>query len=199
MSELVLKRQNVRWFDKPVNYTDEVKITHTCTVSTCERFVHSKRAFACFWCRMMYDDRQPYHCPLRYSPKQIVKVFEEAYTLKCNVIDDDFAEPPPFPGVKHDVESSYYEVDGNYCSWKCVMAHAVDRRSDPVYAQSETLIYLMKGDNSKIVPSPHWRLHQNYGGEFDDEKMKAAIHNEESYKRQHSLIFINHLFERKLI
>lgn len=194
--EIVLKKKNVRWFDTPVSYTDEVKITHTCNVSTCERYVHSRRAFACFWCRIRYNDRQPFHCPVRHHPAQIVKLFEESYTLKGNVADDEMASE--FPGVQHDVESSYYEVDGNFCSWNCMLSYVIDNKCDPLYSQSESLIYLMKGDNSRIVPSPHWKLHEDYGGDFSNDQFKANIGNE-SYKRQHNLVFINHLFERKLI
>jgi hypothetical protein len=196
--EITLSKKTARWFDQPVTYVDEVKLTHTCNVSTCERFIHSRRPFCCFWCHIRYNDRQPFHCPLRHHSAQIVKVIEESYTLKGNVMSDDEPLENDFPNVSHKRDSSYYEVDGSFCSWNCVAAFIEAHAHDPFYDQSMSLLYLMKGENTRIVPSPSYLLLQDYGGHLSTEDFQTLIGNQ-SYQRQHNLVFVNHIFEKKLI
>jgi hypothetical protein len=195
--EITLSKKTARWFDQPISYVDEVKLTHMCNVSTCERFVHKKIAFSCFWCHILYDDRQPFHCPLRHHAAQIVKVWE-SYTLKGNVISDEEPLENDFPNVSHKRDSSYYEVDGSFCSWNCVVAFIEANTHDPVYEQSLALMYLMKGDNESVIASPHYRLLQNYGGYMSPSDFQNLI-GKQSYQQHHNLVFINHVFEKKLI
>jgi len=113
-------------------------------------------------------------------------------------MSDDEVLEHDFPNVSHKNESNYYEVDGSFCSWNCVAAFIKENTHDPVYDQSLSLMYLMKGDVDRVVPSPHYRLLQDYGGHLSCEEFQKLIGNQ-SYQRQHNLVFVNHVFEKKLI
>lgn len=229
--ELVLKLVKKYWFQDNVSFVDQVKINHLCTVSTCELFVRMKKPFACFWCRIMYNDRQPFHCPIRYHPKQVVKSFTDSFTLKGNIgetcqvhegsvqldVEVNHASQVESVESKNDTsdnetesenmclqytskkwtESSYFEVDGCFCTASCVLAFIKENSHNPMYASSEPLLYKMMGTSEKIVESPHWKLCENYGGHLSEDQMKKAI-GKDSYQQQHNIVFVNHLFEKKL-
>lgn len=220
---LLLKLEKKYWFDEPLLFVDQSKMNHYCTVSTCERFVRFKKPFACMWCRMTYNDRNPFHCPTQYHPRQIAKRFTNSFTLKCNVgesvsldqvglIEDielqlesdedssstsnDFVFTNTDNGVC--VESSYYVVEGCFCSPSCVIAFINDNANNPLYACSEQLLYKMISTTDKIRESPHWRLHELYGGKFSDAEMRDMI-GYETFNNQQNIVFINHLFEKTII
>lgn len=217
-NQLVLKLVKRYWFQDGVEFVDQVKMNHLCTVSTCERFYRLNKPFACFWCRMLYADRQPFHCPIRYHPKQVVKSFTDSFTLKGNVgetyplqewetaaeVDDNIEvsdEESETVCIQYTskkwIESSYFEVDGCFCSPSCVLAFIKDNCNNPTFASSESLLYKMIASNEKIIESPHWKLHEAYGGNYSDSQMKQAI-GKESFQQQHTIVFVNHLFEKKL-
>ena len=225
---LVLKIEKKYWFDDPLLLVDQSKITHYCTVSTCERLVRLKKPFACVWCRLVYADRQPFHCPTQYHPRQVAKRFTNSFTLKCNVgesapLDDvnfdrvDELSPPSESGDEDSVssassdfvqfastdngvgiESSYYVVEGAFCSPSCVMAFINDNLHNPVYSCSEQLLYKMTSTTDQIRESPHWRLHELYGGKLSDQEMRNTI-GYATFKVQQNIVFINHLYEKNII
>ena len=170
--------------DNDLTFTDCVKNKHTCTISTCS---HRNSKFHCFWCRLSYKDVQPVHCPIKYYPKQAIKQYENSHILKGNVEDH----------VEY-TEQGFYEVDGSFCSWSCVLAFIYDNKHNPIYSHSEQLMYKIRNNfETTVVPSPHWRLLDIYGGQFSKNEMKQKI-GKDSYQEFHYIVFQNYIFEKKL-
>lgn len=173
--------------NESITFVDCVKNKHTCTVSTCQRLMNTKK-FYCFWCKISYRDVQPVHCPIKYYPKQAIKQYENSHILKGNVEEDS---------VEY-TEQGYYEVDGSFCSWSCVLAFIRENKQNPLYTHSEQLMYKIRNNfDSIVIPSPHWRLLDIYGGKYTKEEMKKKI-GKDNYQDFHYIVFQNYIFEKKL-
>lgn len=169
-----------------IEFLDSVKHAHNCKISSCSKISSD---FYCFWCRLFYKTK-PYPCPIKYFPKQIVKQYQN-HSLKGNVEEACNSENAT-------IFHSYFEVDGVFCSWSCVIAYVRDNAHNVLYANSEQLVYQMRNDYSVIVPSPHWRTLTVHGGWLSEDEMRKAIGNF-SYEYHHHIVFLNHMYEKKLV
>ncbi len=172
-----------------IKFVDAVKHSHNCTVSTCHRH-YKNHKFHCFWCRLSYN-QEPLHCPIKFHPKQIIKKFENTHILKGNVEDSVVVNDT------QDYDVGYFEVDGSFCSWSCVISFIRDNKHNPLFSQSEQLVYKMRGKYTSIVPAPHWRMLDMYGGSLSPLEMRKKI-GTDNYQEFHYIIFINHIYEKKI-
>ncbi len=113
---------------------DETKRSILCEVSHCsiEKEIH------CFWDRHKITGLV-IRCPLRYKPKQIVKVYksdvsQEEYTIKENVVkfQNDIGN---FKTITDNLE-----VTDAFCSFNCCLAWIRDNKHDRRYDESEMLL-----------------------------------------------------------
>ena len=116
---------------------------------------------------------------------------------------------------KYDVEKNeFYFTDGIFCSFNCTKAFIKDNKHNSLYDYSEILLtklfnYIMQLENTNIdtkkitiIPAPHWRLLQQYGGHLSINKFREnfnkvnfnfhGILNKDIFKP------IGHLYEEKI-
>jgi hypothetical protein len=170
-----------------VEIMDETKRSVLCEISHCtdgETPSTSKDNINCFWDRHKING-VVVRCPLRYKPKQIVKVYKseiskEEYTIKENVVK--FQDNINFSTITDNLE-----VTDAFCSFNCCLAWIRDNKHDRRYDQSEMLlrkIFKTTSDSNveskHLSPSPHWRNLIEYGGalsiyEFREKTLKIKF------------------------
>lgn len=79
-----------------------------------------------------------------------------------------------------------YETDGVFCSFNCCKSWINDNKTKPNYSLSEMLLIkmynaMMGTKNVSIVPAPHWRVLEQYGGHLNIIKFREGF-NKVEYK-----------------
>lgn len=160
---------------KNVEILDEAKQSISCEIS----FPNTSNLH-CFWDRHKITD-DVIRCPLRYKPKQIVKVYKseiskEQYTIKENVVKFPSSESK-HANLKTIPES--LEVSDAFCSFNCCLSWIRDNKHDRKYDQSEMLLHTLFKNATKthkqLIPSPHWRTLIVYGGFQTIEQFRSKI------------------------
>jgi hypothetical protein len=196
-----------------VEVMDETKQSLLCDVSHCSLPVTSsgaknlnKHAINCFWDRHKING-VIVRCPLRYKPKQVVKVYKsevskEEYTIKENVVK--FPVPSKLSLVNGNKNifqtiSDNLEVTDAFCSFNCCLAWIRDNKHDRRYDQSEMLLHKIfrENESGSLNPSPHWRTLSGYGGVLSIEEFRGkTLLAKFSYKGP--ILDTGYLFSRKL-
>ncbi len=141
----------------------------------------------CYWCRHTFDT-VAIGCPLRYVPNAVQKMCQSEVTKEV------YAVRQSVPSTVHIPTSSpltlqhndYYETDGVFCSFNCCLAFINDNVHNPLYTQSTTLLMQMYARThaltsaDRLVPAPHWRLLDVYGGNLTLADFRANF-NRHSY------------------
>ena len=69
----------------------------------------------------------------------------------------------------------FFETDGVFCSFNCIVSFIEENSYNPLYQNSNHLIYLMYKHifghfpNKSFIRSPSWKLRKEYGGILSDE------------------------------
>jgi hypothetical protein len=174
--------------DRTIKSQIEIKKV-LCDTSRCSGVEEEiKEKINCFWDRNRING-PVIRCPLRYKPKQIVKVYKseiskEEYTIKENVVKFPCLENKKKEPGTNDLQTiqDVLEVTDAFCSFNCCLAWIRDNKHDRRYDQSEILLHKIFRDisNSKILnPSPHWRTLIEYGGTMSIEEFRDQTTNVE--------------------
>jgi hypothetical protein len=196
----------------------ESKTLHKCTISMIDfktKKTRSKKPYKCFWDRNIIPEEMiPIGCPIKYIPSRVIKTYHSSISKEKYVITEPVTEErraeveikntnQKFTSEKND----YYETDGIFCSFNCCLAYieAYGNRKNPLYKNSRSLLFQMYtdinngGDPSSIIPAPHWRLLEEFGGHLTIEQFKESF-NKIKYTYRGSIIFKSHgkLFEDQI-
>jgi hypothetical protein len=180
------------------SFFDDAKMTKTCIISMYDpilkRFLSNNFTIRpnCFWCRHAIKSR-PMGCPVNY-----VSNIPTDYTYNTDFSGDPVLTAP----------TSYYEVDGMFCSFNCIISFINDNCKIPLYDNSKFLLskiyFQMFGKTSKtILPAPSWRLLTLYGGSKSIEEFRDGFNTVEytqldTIKRPFPpLRFIGMMYEEK--
>jgi len=163
-------------------YLDEAKKDHNCIMSM---NLSNNCAKNCFWCRTSFTTI-PIGCPLEYVSSEISKKYFSEITKDELVIKSQISKNKldilkkiqDFPQeyqIKID-KKDYFETDGIFCSFNCCLAFIKDNKQNFLYDSSESLLYLMFNKifetDINIIPAPHWRLLDVYGGHIPIEEFR---------------------------
>jgi hypothetical protein len=149
-----------------IKFSDVNKDVVNCIVANPRKGSH------CFWDRHIITSDKAVVCPIRYKPKQIVKIYKseisnDVYTIKENV-------PSDLQTGSFKVINEQYETDGLFCSLNCCLAFIKDNKHDIRYNHSEVLLY--KNLKQTIVPAPHWRTLIEYGGTLTIKEFRKFLY-----------------------
>lgn len=179
-----------------IEIMDETKKSILCDISHCTNSDAKSSIINCFWDRHRINGNV-IKCPLRYKPKQIVKVYKseiskEEYTIKENVVK--------FSEISFSTISDNLEVTDAFCSFSCCLAFIRDNKHDRRYDQSEMLlhkIFMTLYKNAELYPSPHWRTLVEYGGYLSINEFR-----ERNYKVKYTyngpVLDTGYLFSKKI-
>ena len=164
-----------------LNFVDETRKMHHCLISSID--FNSGKKYCCFWDRHTFTTT-PLGCPIKYVSNVVSRTYFSEITKDKFTVKESI-----FPGQKIDrsIEvrkdtNDYYETDGIFCSLNCMWAFILDNKKNPIYADSEYLFTRFMFDVmkiSKVIPAPHWRLLEEYGGILTIEKFRESFSNVE--------------------
>jgi len=174
-----------------ISFLDESKRQHKCFITMADYLTKEKipesTGLSCFWDRHPFTT-MPIGCPIRYVPSQIEKSYYSEITKDKYVIKENITKRTRYEisqdakvaqeNKKKDKKSvnlkvnEYYETDGNFCSFNCVLAFIDDeirKKEHCVYKDSKHLLIKMYTEIFGVIPknlvkSPSWRLLQEFGG-----------------------------------
>jgi hypothetical protein len=192
------------------SFLDESKHYHKCLISMIDMSSKEKISrYNCFWDRNSFTT-SPIGCPIRYIPSQAIKTYyseisKDLYIIKENITNEKKQSIVANNDSRITIqENEYYECDGVFCSFNCVLAFIKDNIHNSMYAYSEMLLIKMYNDIyktniNKIEPATTWRLLQEYGGTINIEKFRESF-NKIDYE-PHGIIHqksIGKIFEEHL-
>ena len=196
--------------DEFYSFLDESKHYHKCIVSMIDVSSSKKvQRYNCFWDKNPFTT-SPIGCPIKYIPSQAIKryyseISKDIYTIKENITIDKKKSIMDNNDDRLTIqENEYYECDGIFCSFNCVLAFIRDNIHNSIYSNSEMLLIKMyndifKNNNVQIEPAPTWRLLNEYGGILSISKFRESF-NKIEYE-SHGIIyqkFIGSIFEEHL-
>ena len=182
-----------------VTFLDENKKESKCYATMIDVLSNEKipdnTSIKCFWCKHNFDWK-PIGCPLKYVNPIIEKSYishitKDKYYMRENIIKSKlkYVLEKTMNSSNLDIISfpfDHYLTDGIFCSFNCTLAFIKDNTQDVLYKESYSLIHCMYYDLvgkkiAKILPSPHWRLLQDFGGPMSIEEYRNSL-NLTSYK-----------------
>lgn len=135
-------------------------------------------------------------CPVSNKIVEILKNFSEEGEKKRKPADSNFDHM----GL---LSRDHYVTDGIFCSFNCCLAFILENFRDPLYKDSEQLLYKMYADvfggpAEKITPANHWRTLAIYGGKVSIGKFRQNLESIE-YAAQGVIKMrpIAHIYEEK--
>lgn len=192
-----------------ISFHDEFRRLHRCCVSKID--FSSSKTYCCFWDRHSFTTA-PIGCPISYKPMVVTRTFnseisKDTFVVKESISRDQNIECGAecgFELVKKQAQS-YYETDGIFCSFNCALAFAFDKRNDPIYSQSVTLLNRMRSEftsvKGQITPASSWRVLKEYGGTETIEKFRNNFDRvDHEFKGIHRVCFkpVGFLFEERI-
>jgi hypothetical protein len=161
------------------SFLDESKRLHKCYVNMIDfnscKNINDFHNYNCFWCRHSFDTK-PIGCPVKYVSNVAVKKYyseisKDIYTIKENITIKKSITDIEDNKIKI-INNDYYETDGIFCSFNCIMAFILDNKHIRIYDDSIMLLNKMYNDflkvnNASISPAPSWRLLIEYGGHLN--------------------------------
>lgn len=158
-----------------VSFLDESKRIHRCHISMIDfqsKMDINLLRYHCYWCRHPFDTH-PIGCPIKYVSSQAEKKYhsqisQDVYTIKESITTTkrNLLNESDQMCVKL---GEYYETDGVFCSFNCCQAWINDNKHNRLYDMSSILLSkmyntMMGTKNIVIIPAPHWRILEQYGG-----------------------------------
>jgi hypothetical protein len=198
-----------------ISFIDDNKKTRKCSISFID--FNSKKKYKCFWDKEYIPSTiKPIGCPIKYIPNKLVKKYYSELSKDNYTINEFITETKSLElkeeikdGIKDSEkfsikEAGYYETDGIFCSFNCCMAfiNDPDNKKKDMYRFSEFLLLKMYEDitknegNVEIIPAPHWKLLNEFGGNMTIEKFRESFNKIEYL--DHGMISIARLFEDKI-
>jgi hypothetical protein len=186
-----------------LSFLDESRKIHKCMLSKIDL---NNKNMCCYWDRHTFKT-EPICCPIKYVPSVISRTYFSEITKEKFTVKESITETQE---ISKEIETSintnnYYETDGIFCSLNCCIAFIHENRHNPVYLDSESLLYKIQKDmlnvTSKIVPAPHWRMLSEYGGCLDVDSFRNNFSRVEyDYKGSYKPFFksVAHTFEEKI-
>lgn len=149
--------------------------------------VNPNKQLKCFWCRNYPEnDSLTIGCPVNfhheYKQIEVTSKLNKTLTL-----------------FNQDVEHGYYETDGVFCSFNCCLAFIEDNKHKFIYSKSEHFLKKIyydyqvsiekkkkesSGENNvnidisdipELLPAPHWRLLDEYGGDLNIQTFRLTF------------------------
>lgn len=178
-----------------VSFLDESKRLRRCKVS----MINIKRLnnpgnthqCRCFWDRNIIPKNiQIIGCPVKYIPSRANKKYYSEMTKDHIHINEPITEKRISEINKRCdtrlsvIENSYYETDGAFCSFNCVMAFIKDNKRNSLYRDSEMLLLQLYQDLNdtkilEITPAPHWRNLIDHGGNMTIDQFRESFNQKE--------------------
>lgn len=188
-------------------FMDESKRTRKCSLT----FPKFSSQSNCYWDRNpIPKDIIPIGCPINFVPCKAVKSYFSEISKDRYIITEMITEQRKKQlENKHDKritleEESYYETDGIFCSFNCILAYVNENKSNPLYNYSKILTIKLYNDIhnnkiNKIIPAPHWKELVEYGGNMTISQFRNSFANSEH--TNYGILnckSIAHLFEEQL-
>lgn len=176
-----------------ISFLDEAKKKRTCYVSIIDfqtkKQLSNTRQYKCFWDRNYIPDFiQPIGCPVKFVPNKATRCYHSELSKDQYVISEEITNKKAHQlSLRNNSEftiehNSYYETDGIFCSFNCLMAYikADENCRNPLYNRSESLamqMYIELNDEKpdEILPAPHWRQLEEHGGHLTIEQFRASF------------------------
>jgi len=165
-----------------ISFLDESKNNHVCNVSMIDfrKCVSvNDKGYKCFWCRNKFES-VGIGCPVEYiSPNVHKNYFSEItktqYSINQSVSAKNFTKISGEDKLKW-----YFKTDGVFCSFNCCLAYINANKKNKIYFESLNLLNKMykminNGCKNKILPAPHWRTLEEYGGNLSIEKFRNGF------------------------
>jgi hypothetical protein len=191
-----------------ISFLDESKRIHKCHIIYIDYNTQqdiSTNKYSCFWDRHPIETK-PIGCPIKYIPKQAIKTYyshisKDTYTIKDNISKNKEVSENININI---IDNNFYESDGAFCSFNCVMSYINENKNNPLYKLSKQLLLKIYNEtfNTKcqiISPSPSWRLLENYGGFLTISKYRESMSKlDYDYQGETHFISIGRLYEEKI-
>lgn len=177
-----------------ISFLDESKRIRKCQVSMIDfnsgKNLDLKKRYKCFWDKNYIPENvTPIGCPIKYIASKAKKTYhseisKEKYTIVENVSVKKVDSLKKVGDIQIVIEDNdYYETDGIFCSFNCCMAYILDpeNKNKNIYRQSESLVLKMYYDinmddnNLEIIPAPHWRTLEDFGGTSTIEEFRNSF------------------------
>ena len=182
----VTQLTDLRRDGKQYTFLNEVKREKTCEITMCDlvsrKELPEKTEINCFWCRFPFASK-PIGCPLKYIPNYLLNEYKSVITDDNYSIRENVSHYKK-SNVKEDVkmhDKGYFETDGIFCSFNCVLSFIKDSKKQPIYNFSESLLnlmyFLLFNSEEKIMPAPNWRQLKTYGGYLSIDEYRENFYN----------------------
>uniref|UniRef100_A0A6C0EM52 Uncharacterized protein n=1 Tax=viral metagenome TaxID=1070528 RepID=A0A6C0EM52_9ZZZZ len=198
-----------------VSFLDESKQIRKCTVSMIDfrtgKNIRTSHKYKCFWDRnFIPDEYQPLGCPIRFVPSRATKSYlseitKDRYTISEHITRGRKEELKKNKDVRITLdEESYYETDGAFCSFNCMMNFIQENKRDPLYRYSESLAKKMYYDIhgeyiDEILAAPHWRELKEYGGDKEIAEFRNSFNKVEHIDHGViTMVSLGRLFEDRI-
>jgi hypothetical protein len=174
-----------------ISFFDETKKVKNCVVS----FINFKNSeknvknnYNCYWDRHPIPDNiYPLGCPIKYIASTTTKTYhseisKEKYSISESVTESKIESliNRNDPRITID-KKGFYQTDGVFCSFNCCMSFINENKHNPMYDNSEYLLFNMYKDLhpneeiEEITNAPHWRILKPYGGKFTIEEFRDSF------------------------
>lgn len=201
-----------------ISFLDESKKLKKCFVSMIDiktgLSVSKNRRYKCFWDRdYLPEGVCPIGCPIKYVAPRATKnyfseISKEKYIISESITERRATKIENSNDPKFSVEfNDYYETDCFFCSFNCCMAfiNSPEAKHEPLYKNSYNLLLKMYNEIhpdeeiEEILPAPHWRTLNEFGGFQTIEKYRENFNKVEYIDRGIiSYMAIGRLFEDRL-
>lgn len=210
-----------------ISFLDESKKNYQCHISMIDfktgKDVNSLK-YHCYWDRHPFNSK-PIGCPINYVSSKATKDYFSEISKEDRVIRENITRYKRqlfytnktfmFTAIKDKInckfdidKGEYYETDGIFCSFNCMMAFIKENKHLRLYEQSYflalKLYYDLTGIKDVIINhAPHWRLLEEYGGDktinqFRENFNKLTYEYQGIVKSQKMFKPIGFLFEEKI-
>ena len=154
------------------SYTDETRKLHKCIVSKIGDF--KSKVYNCYWCRHPFKT-VALGCPIKYVPNVSTRTYYSEMTKSNFSVKENVCKNQTFSDNSdiETTENDFFETDGIFCSPNCLYTFIKDNKKNPLYIDSEALFYRICTE--KLLPAPHWRLLEVYGGTLTIEKFREGF------------------------
>lgn len=198
-----------------ISFLDEIKKNRKCTISMID--FSSNRdiseiniKYKCFWHKdFIPPNISPIGCPIKFISNKATKIYyseisRELYSITENVTEKVSQILNLDDRITID-KKSYYLTDGIFCSFNCCLAfiESPEIRTNPLYRHSSTLLHKLYFDIhdknfTDIIPAPHWRLLQEFGGNLSIDKFTECFNKIKFIDHGNYFVSLGRLYEDQL-
>lgn len=198
--------------DKPnndvISFLDEGKRPRKCTISSINH--ENKHLYRCFWDKHeLMPKTVPVGCPIKYKGCKLIKSYfseisRDKYSITENITEKRLTEIKNRCDNKIETEKQdCYITDGIFCSFNCLFAFIKDNKTNPLYKDSEVLMYSLYEDITgceaeEIMPAPHWRNLICFGGHMTIEEFRKTFNKINIVSHGIRFSSIGRLYEERL-